>query len=174
MLLAGLLLSEAAAIYDGKQVVQTQSYAPFARGGASSSEVIIGDEEIDYPRVTRPHMLVALSQTAYDTYASSIRRDGILIVDSSTVEAFEEESDHHRTYPVPISDIAVKSTGRVLAASMVSLGIVAELSGVVTHDALARAVASRSPKGSADMNRQALDAGFATGAKLKQQGRVDG
>jgi len=170
-LLAGLLLAEAA-IHDGKQVVQTQSYAPFARGGPSSSEVIIGDEEIDYPRVTKPHLIVALSQGAYDAYAPSIRRNGILIVDSSAVQTFEVESSHHRTFPVPITDVAVESTGRELTASMVSLGIIAEVSGIVTRNAVLRAVANRSPKGSADVNALAVEAGFAEGAKLKESGEL--
>ncbi len=173
LLLAGLLLAEAAAIHDGKFVAQSQAYAPFARGGASSSEVIIGDEEIDYPRVTRPHLVVALSQPAYDAYSHDVRRDGIIIVDSSTVETFETESDrHHRTLAVPITDIAVKTTGRALTASIVSLGIVAEVSGVVTNGALLKAIASRSPRGSADVNQRAVEAGFSMGLELKAEIRA--
>lgn len=36
------------------KVVQTQSYGPEARGGASASAVIISDEPIHYPKVTEP------------------------------------------------------------------------------------------------------------------------
>lgn len=169
LLLAGLFLAEAAAIHDGKHVVQAQSYAPFARGGASSSEIIIGEEEIDYPRVTKPHLVVVLSQPAYDSYAPHVRRDGIVVVDSSTVEAFEAGDDHHhRTLAVPITDIAVKATGRALTASIVSLGIIAELSGMVSREALQKAIASRSPRGSGEVNRAALEVGLAAGARLKE------
>lgn len=173
LLLAGLFLAEAAAIHDGKHVVQAQSYAPFARGGASSSEVIIGDEDIDHPRVTRPHLIVALSQPAYDAYAHDVRRHGVVVVDSSTVETFEAEDDrHHRTLAVPITDIAVKATGRALTASLVALGIVVEVSGVVARDSLLKAIASRSPRGSGEVNQRAAEAGFAAGMAVKEGAEV--
>lgn len=65
MILAGIILAEAAAIYDGKQATQTQSYGPEARGGASRSEVVISDDEIDHPEVLEPNIVIALSQEAY-------------------------------------------------------------------------------------------------------------
>ena len=52
-ILAGILLAEAA-IRDGKNVVQSQSYGPEARGGASRAEVVISDDEIYYPKVIQP------------------------------------------------------------------------------------------------------------------------
>ncbi|RPJ17586.1 MAG: 2-oxoacid:ferredoxin oxidoreductase subunit gamma, partial [Deltaproteobacteria bacterium] len=45
---AALLLSYAAGLYEDKEVAQTQSYGPEARGGACRSEVVISDMEIDY------------------------------------------------------------------------------------------------------------------------------
>ena len=62
LILAGIILAEAAGIYDGLEVVQTQSYGPEARGGASRSEVIISEEEIDYPKVIKSDILLALTQ----------------------------------------------------------------------------------------------------------------
>ena len=61
LILAGIILAEAA-VLDGKQAIQTQSYGPEARGGASKAEVIISDEAIDYPKVLDADVLLAMSQ----------------------------------------------------------------------------------------------------------------
>ena len=73
MILAGIILAEAAAIYDDKMAVQTQSYGPEARGGASKSEVVIADGEIDHPEVLSADVVVTLSQEAYDKYAEAFK-----------------------------------------------------------------------------------------------------
>src|SRR5512136_882491 len=85
MILAGIILAEAAGIYGGKNVVQTQSYGPEARGGASKSEVVISDGEIDHPEVLEADIVVTLSQEAYDKYAASLKPGGLLIVDDEKV-----------------------------------------------------------------------------------------
>src|SRR5512137_1065208 len=86
MILAGIILAEAAAIYDGKMAVQTQSYGPEARGGASRSEVVISDGEIDHPEVLSADVVVALSQEAYKKFAKTVHPGGLLIVDEERVE----------------------------------------------------------------------------------------
>ena len=88
MILAGIILAEAAAIYDNKNAVQTQSYGPEARGGASKSEVIISRGEIDYPEVINADVLVALSQEACDKYSSDLKKDGLLLLLSLILKLF--------------------------------------------------------------------------------------
>ena len=85
MILAGIILAEAAAIYDGKNAVQTQSYGPEARGGASKAEVIISEDKIDFPEVISADVLLVLSQEACDKYASNLKKTGVLIVDADQV-----------------------------------------------------------------------------------------
>ena len=80
---SGLILAEAAAL-EGKNVVQIQSYGPEARGGASRSDVIIGDT--DYPGVMSLDVLVALSQEAYDKYLPYVKPNGVVIFDSGLVK----------------------------------------------------------------------------------------
>ncbi len=70
LILAGVILAEAAGLYDGKFVCQTQSYGPAARGGASMAEVVISDSEIDYPKAVHPDVLLAMNQKSLDTYGS--------------------------------------------------------------------------------------------------------
>src|SRR3989337_4385141 len=71
IILAGYILGKAAALYDGKEAVFTQAYGPEARGGACSAELVISDEAIDYPMVSRPDLLVLMSQEAFTKYGSA-------------------------------------------------------------------------------------------------------
>jgi len=157
MILAGIILAEAAAIYDGKNAVQTQSYGPEARGGASKAEVIISNGEIDHPEVVSADVLLAMSQEACDKYASGLKKNGALIVDEEKVGRVPTT----RAIKVPITKLAVETTGKAITASVVALGVLVGLTGVVSREAVQKAVVARAPKGTEEMNRAALAAGFA-------------
>jgi 2-oxoglutarate ferredoxin oxidoreductase subunit gamma len=163
MILAGIILAEAAAIYDGKQATQTQSYGPEARGGASRSEVVISDEEIDHPEVLSADVVVALSQEAYKKFAKTVHAGGLLIVDSERVECGPAVS----AIKVPILQLAQETTGKAITANTVALGLLVGLTGVVSRDAIEKAVTARAPKGTEEMNRKALQAGFAAAEGIK-------
>lgn len=165
LILAGLILAEAAVVYDNKNACQTQSYGPEARGGASKSEVVIDDEEIDYPKVIAADVLLAMSQEACDKYFHDLKRDGLLIVDSVYVERVPTS----RALQVPITEIAERTTGRAITANMVGLGILAGLTGVVSREALEATITERAPRGTAEINLAALAAGYATVETLKDR-----
>ena len=165
MILAGIILAEAAAIYDGKNVVQTQSYGPEARGGASKSEVIIADGEIDYPEVISADMLMVMSQEACDKYASTLKKSGLLIVDPDKVGRVPTT----RAVKVPIVKLAVEATGKAITANVVALGVLVGLTQVVSCDAIEKAVTARAPKGTEELNRTALAAGFAAAEQLLRE-----
>jgi 2-oxoglutarate ferredoxin oxidoreductase subunit gamma len=163
MILAGLILAEAAAIYDGKNASQSQSYGAEARGGASKSEVIISDSEIIYPKVTNADLLLCMSQEAYDRYSRELKEDGALIVDSVNVERVPSD----RAYRVPITKIAEEATGRRITANVVGLGLVVGLTRVVSKKAIEAAVSARAPTGTEEMNLKALAAGLEKAEELK-------
>lgn len=167
MILAGIILAEAAAIYDGKQAVQTQSYGPEARGGASKAEVIISQQEIDFPEVISADVLVVLSQEACDKYASNLKKDGLLIVDEERVGRVPLTS----AIKAPILKLAAETTGRSITANVLALGLLVGLTGVVSREGLEKAALARSPQGTEDLNRAALEAGFALAARLLLQRR---
>ena len=170
MLLAGLILSEAAGIHDGKHVTQTKSYGPEARGGASKSEVVISTEEIDYPKVTHPDLLLAMTQEAYDKYCGDLKDDGILIVDSF----FVHELSGKEAISIPITSIAREKLGRELFANTISLGIIVALSGAVSKEGLRKAVLARAPKGTEQKNTRALEIGFEVADDYRQKGHQRG
>lgn len=163
MILAGIILAEAAAIYDGKQVTQTQSYGPEARGGASRSEVVISDGEIDHPEVLSADVVVALSQEAYKKFAKTVQPGGLLIVDEDRVET----SADFTGIKIPVARIAQETTGKAITANTVALGVLVGLTNVVSRDAIEKAVTARAPKGTGEMNRKALQAGFAAAEGIK-------
>ena len=155
MILAGIILAEAAAIYDNKNATQTQSYGPEARGGASKAEVVIAQGEIDHPEVILADVLVALSQEACDKYAGNLKKDGLLIVDQERVGRVPSS----RAIKVPITRLAQESSGKSITANDVALGVLVGLTSVVSKQAIIQAVAARAPKGTEEMNRAALSAG---------------
>lgn len=157
MILAGIILAEAAAIFDRKNAIQTQSYGPEARGGASKAEVVISNDEIDHPEVIMADVLVAMSQEACDKYAGNLNKDGLLIVDQERVGRVPS----NRAIKVPITRLAQESSGKSITASVVALGVLVGLTEVVSREAITRAVANRAPKGTEEMNQAALSAGFA-------------
>lgn len=165
MILAGVILAEAAAVHDGLNAVQTQSYGPEARGGASRSEVIVARGEIDYPKVMQADLLLCMSQEACDRFHEQVRDDGCIVVDSDHVKRLPG----HRVVALPISSIAEQATGRRVTASVVALGVLAALTGVVSKEALERALVDRVPRGTEALNLQALEAGISAVERMRAQ-----
>ena len=165
MILAGVILAEAAAVYDGLNAVQTQSYGPEARGGASRSEVIIARGEVDYPKVMAADLLLCMSQEACDRFYEQVKDEGLIVVDSTS----DSRLPSHRAVAVPVSQLATEETGRKITASIVALGLVAGLTGVVSRQALATAVAERVPRGTEELNLKALGVGYTAAEHLKRE-----
>jgi 2-oxoglutarate ferredoxin oxidoreductase subunit gamma len=161
MILAGIILAQAA-ILDGKNATQTQSYGPEARGGASRSEVVISDEEIDYPKVTQADILLCMSQKACDCYFHDLKQHGLLIADSVHVE----RTPTSHAVEVPLTQWAEEATGRQITASVVALGFLAGLTGLVSRQAMEAAVRAHAPKGTAEINLKALAMGFEQAERL--------
>jgi 2-oxoglutarate ferredoxin oxidoreductase subunit gamma len=143
IVLAGVILAEAAAIYDGKNATQTQVYGPESRGGASKAEVIISDEEIDYPKAMSVNLLLALTQAAADKYGRDVRPSGIVILDSAKVATPPEGS--FAVHRLPIIETAKEAVGKIMVANIVSLGAIVGLSKVVSRTAIERAILARVP-----------------------------
>ncbi len=164
MILAGIILAEAAAIYDGKNAVQTQSYGPEARGGASKAEVVIASGEIDHPEVLNADVVVALSQEAFKKFASSVKPGGLLIVDEEKVDS----TSAPQAIRIPVTKMAFETTGKIITANTVALGVLVGLTGVVSREAIEKAVTARAPRGTEEMNHKALDAGFTAAEKARK------
>ena len=164
MILMGIILAEAVGIYDGKCVAQTQSYGPEARGGSSKAEVVVSDEEIDYPKAMQLDLLLAMNQKSCDDYYMDLKPDGILIVDST----FVNQVPLPKAYRIPFTRIARENLKREMVANIVALGAIAKLTTIVTPRAVEMAVLVRVPKGTEQLNRDALKAGMAAAMKARK------
>ncbi len=164
MILMGIILAEAVGIYDGKYVAQTQSYGPEARGGSSKSEVIVSDEEIDYPKVMNLDLLLAMNQKSCDDFYSDLKPEGTLIVDSTFVTQVPVKA-----YEISFTRIAREKFQREVVANIIALGALSEITGIVSHKAVESAVLARVPKGTEKLNRDALKAGVMAARRAKKQ-----
>ena len=153
LILAGIILAEAA-LLEGKNAIQSQSYGPEARGGASKAEVIIADEAIHYPKVLESDYLLSMSEKAYEKYNSGMKQDSTLIIDTTFVEERPCEKAG-KIIAVPITRLA---TGREMTANIAALGILAAL-GIVSEEPLKQAILHRIPKGTEELNMKAFEVG---------------
>ena len=154
LILAGVILAEAA-LLDGKRAIQSQSYGPEARGGSSKAEVIISDDEIDFVKVQKCDMLLCLTQAAYDKYGKDFTR--VLILDKDMDTKYPEPE---KVVRIPILDTAAEKLGKPMVANIVALGAVNGVLNLVSKESLVKAVISRVPKGTEELNKRALESGY--------------
>jgi len=157
LITAGIILGEAAVI-EGKEVVQSQSYGPEARGGASKAEVIIDTKNINYPKVVLPDILLAMSQEAAKKYGSEIKEGGMIVVDSSMVEDFKNEKA--KVIEIPITKLAKDEIGKTFTANIIAISALVGLTQVVSFESLKQAVLNSIPKGTEEINIKALNLGW--------------
>jgi len=155
LLLAGLVLAEAAGLYEGREVSMVQSYGPEARGGASKAEVVISDQPIDYPLCTRVDLFLALTQEAADTYCWDVKPQAWIIVDSDLVI----HPPSTRAVGLPFTATARDKLKKVMVANVLALGAISELTGLVSRRSLEKALLARVPYGTEDLNKKALSQG---------------
>lgn len=163
IVLAGLLLGKAAALYDGKEAVFTQSYGPEARGGASSADVVIADGPVDYPLVSRPDCLVVMFQEAYERYRPDLTDGGLLVLDQDLVKPDAAEGAFRA---IPATRLA-EGLGKKIVANVVMLGFLTAVSGLVSRQAVEAALRSTLAPRLLDLNLRAFQAGYdyASGAR---------
>lgn len=162
LILVGIIYAEAA-LLEGKKVTQTQSYGPEARGGASRSEVVISEEEIDYPFTSKLDLLLAMSQEAHDAYIGKLSKEGILIIDSTYVRS---PNSSFRLFSSPFTKLARERLGREITANMIALGTATHISAYVSPEAVEEALLRRVPPAMREVNREAFKLGLELPRKL--------
>ena len=163
IILSGLILGKAASLFSDKKATFTQSYGPEARGGACSANVVISEEPIDYPYVTRPHHMMVMSQGAYDKYIDDLRPGGRLLIDEDLVE-LRRSRDDVAVFQIPATRLA-EQLGRRIVANIVMLGFIAAVTEVVSYDAMRSAILDSVPPGTEELNLKAYNTGYDHGTK---------
>jgi 2-oxoglutarate ferredoxin oxidoreductase subunit gamma len=165
LILMGIILAEAIGIYESKFVAQTQNYGPEARGGSSKSEVIVSDEEIDYPKAIKLDLLLAMNQKSCDDYYPDLKPEGMLIVDSTFVTQLPIQN----AFQIPFTRMAREKFKREVVANIIALGALTQLTPIVSPKAIESAVLARVPKGTEKLNKDALKAGMAAAKRAKKE-----
>jgi len=157
VVLAAQMLGKAA-VLDGWNVLQTQAYGAEARGSLAKSEVIISDSKIGFPAVRKCDILVVMNQESLDALIKDMKEDGMLIVDSTNVTDVPETKA--RVHKIPITETAKKTFGEAMYANMVMLGAFTRITGLVTSEALQRAIRENVSKRTIETNVKAFKKGL--------------
>jgi len=162
----GTIIMAEAAFLDGKQVVQSQSYGPEARGGLCKAETIVDDKPINYTKIETPTFLLSLSQNSFDKFSKKLAPGAAIIVDDS-VRVPERISQKHEVLRLPIIQSAIDVIGKKVSANIIACGAVNEALHLASQKSMEEAVLAHIPKGSEALNLKAVR----LGAKLVQDRR---
>ena len=160
----GLITGKAVSLFDNKFGTMTQSFGPEARGSACSSQVVISEDRVLYPYITRPEILVSMSQDAYEKYEPELREDGILIYDTDLVR-LKPPRAQIKVYGVPSTRFAEEMGNRIFA-NLVMLGFFTGISQVVSTEAMKKALPGLVPKRFLELNIRAFEKGYDYGIEL--------
>ena len=131
ILFTGKILAFAAMLKD-KKLSWLPSYGPEMRGGTANCHVIIDDEPIGSPIVTRPNILVAMNKPSLDKFENTVSDGGYVFIDTSLIDRNVERED--------VNEICVNATetahniGNKSLANMVMLGAVLKKTELFTID----------------------------------------
>lgn len=161
LILSGIILAEGS-ILSNLNAVQTQSYGPEARGGASKAEVIVSDEEINFPKVRKADMLLCLTQKAFDEYYHTVKNNGIIILDSS-IDEKDIINDKVKVLKLPIIYKSKYELKKEMVANMVALGVICNMITEIDTEQVKKSMLSRVPKGTEELNERAFEMGISLG-----------
>jgi 2-oxoglutarate ferredoxin oxidoreductase subunit gamma len=161
VILSAIVLGKAASIHQGAFATMTQNFGPEARGGACSAQLVLAETPILYPYVTRPDILVVMSQEAYVRFGSELKDGGIMIVEQDMVRVSELKQGI-QVYSVPATRIA-EELGKRMVLNSVMVGFFTAVTKLLEPDAVRKAVADSVPPSFRDLNLKAFERGFEYG-----------
>lgn len=161
---AARLLAETAALYEGLNAVQSQSYGPEARGGACRSDVIISDTEILFPKVTQPNVIISLTQEAYNTYSNLIRPGGLLLLDSYYIQ--QEKKVDARQIELAMYEAVLTQIKNPIVYNLCVLGAFIYLIPLVQQVSLNKVLENHFSSDLLSVNKQAFQLGLQLAEKF--------
>jgi 2-oxoglutarate ferredoxin oxidoreductase subunit gamma len=163
VILSAIVIGKAGCIYETGYSTMTQAFGPEARGGACSAQVILSDEPVLYPYVTRPDILVVMSQEAYTLFTPQLKENGLLIIEQDMVRV-DALPPGVRVFSVPATRLA-EELGKRMVLNIVMVGFFGAVSGLLKPESLRDAIADSVPKAFVDLNLKAFDKGYNYGLK---------
>jgi 2-oxoglutarate ferredoxin oxidoreductase subunit gamma len=158
VILSAIVLGKAASIYQNAFATMTQNFGPEARGGACSAQLVVSESPVLYPYVTKPDILVVMSQEAYSRFVPELKNGGILIVEQDLVRV-DELKGEIKVYSVPATRIA-EELGKRMVLNSVMVGFFTAVTRLLDADAVRKAVADSVPSSFREINLKAFEQGF--------------
>ncbi|MBW2524228.1 MAG: 2-oxoacid:acceptor oxidoreductase family protein [Deltaproteobacteria bacterium] len=165
VILSGMIIGKAAALFDNKHATMTQAFGPEARGSACSAQLIVSDDAVLYPYVNRPEILVTMSQDAYAKFTPALADGGLLLIEEELVKVDDPPPNNAKVYGIPATRIA-EELGRKLVLNIVMVGFFTAIAKLIEPDAMRKAVEASVPPGTERLNLSAFDKGFEHGQSL--------
>ncbi len=162
VILNASIIGKAASIFEGKHATLIQAFGPEARGSACSAQVTISTEDIGYPYVKHPDVLVLMSQDAYNQFAPTLKPGGLLLYEEELVSIDNRLPKGAKAIGIPATRFA-EELGRRLVLNIVMVGFFAGVTGLLSYESVEKAVKDSVPKGTEDLNMRALTKGFEFG-----------
>jgi 2-oxoglutarate ferredoxin oxidoreductase subunit gamma len=170
VILSGYIVGRAASIYDSKYATMIQAFGPEARGSACSAQIIVSKEEIAYPYLTTPDLMVIMSQEAYTKFSPELAPGGTLITESELVVPHNLRKDV-RHFSIPATRFA-EELGKKMVLNIVMMGFTAAVTDVVGAEAMRNAVKVSVPEGTEGLNLRAFEKGYEYGMALLDKNAV--
>lgn len=164
---SGYILGKACSLYDDKYATLTQSFGPEARGSSCSAQVVISDAPVLYPYITVPDILVAMSRDGYEKYEPELQKDGILVFDEDLVKP-RPPREKIRMYGVPSTRFA-EELGLRLVANLAMMGFFTAVTGLVSAEAMRKAIPGSVPDRGLEVNLKAFERGYEYGVEYLKQ-----
>lgn len=170
VIMSGMIIGKAAALFGNRNATLIQSFGPEARGSACSAQVIVSDEPILYPYVTKPGIMVVMSQEACDRFLPELDPNGTLLVEEDLVK-LSDIPPTLTVHAIPATRFA-EELGRRLVLNIVMVGFFTAVAGLIKPEAMRRAVEDSVPQGTEELNLKAFDRGHAYGLELLEKARA--
>ncbi len=165
IVLLGQIIGQAG-IYDKRHVAQSSTYGPETRGSLCRAEVIISDDNIDYPYVTKSDIMIAMTQKGYKIFASSVKKPGgSIFYDTKLMKVLSNASA--RYFPVPATELAIKQFGSPTSANIIMLGAVVATTNTISKKSALKAIKEIINPKAVSTNLEAFNLGINLGCKRK-------
>ncbi len=164
---SGYIIGHAASIYDKKSSTLTREYGPEKRGARVAADVVISSEEIDYPKVIKPDLLILVAQEAYDYYSHNIKDQGTILLDQDLVKEDMDKHPHAKVYKIQANKMA-EELGKRIVANIVMIGFFTAVTSIINRDSMKKAVFDIVPEKARELNEKAFNLGYRRGEEIKE------
>ncbi len=171
VIMCASVIGKAVSIFESGYATMTQNFGPEARGGACSAQVIVSPDPVLYPYVTKPDIMVIMSQEAYVKFAHELKPGGVMLIEQELVRV-QDLPEGAKVYGVPATRLA-EEIGKRMVLNIVMVGFFGAVTGLIDRESLRQAVADSVPKSFVELNMKAFDTGYEYGKKHLKEGALE-